>query len=79
MNCICWDTSARPEDPSNQAHCTRCREACARGTSALPQVWGGPLGVPLNAAPYNARAVDAWAMGVLMYLLVTGRYPFEVC
>ncbi|PNG99079.1 Serine/threonine-protein kinase SRK2J, partial [Tetrabaena socialis] len=28
-------------------------------------------------APYDPRSVDAWAMGVLLYLLVTGRYPFE--
>jgi serine/threonine protein kinase len=28
--------------------------------------------------PYDAKLVDAWAMGVLLYLLVTGCYPFEV-
>ena len=27
---------------------------------------------------YNPRAVDAWALGVMLYLLVTGCYPFEV-
>jgi hypothetical protein len=27
--------------------------------------------------PYCAKAVDAWSMGVLLYLLVTGIYPFE--
>jgi len=26
---------------------------------------------------YDARACDIWAMGVLLYLLVTGQYPFE--
>lgn len=31
-----------------------------------------------SALPYDAKAVDAWAMGVLLYLLVTGCYPFEV-
>lgn len=28
--------------------------------------------------PYDAKKVDAWAMGVVLYLLVTGTYPFEV-
>ncbi|GFH15541.1 protein kinase domain-containing protein, partial [Haematococcus lacustris] len=37
-------------------------------------VWTNTSGVPV---PYDARAVDAWAMGVLMYLLITGKYPFE--
>jgi serine/threonine protein kinase len=31
-----------------------------------------------KAPPYDAKKVDAWAMGVLLYLLVTGTYPFEV-
>ena len=26
---------------------------------------------------YDARACDVWAMGVLVYLIVTGQYPFE--
>ena len=27
---------------------------------------------------YNPRAVDVWALGVMLYLLVTGMYPVEV-
>lgn len=26
---------------------------------------------------YDARAIDVWAMGVMLYLLVSGQYPFE--
>lgn len=33
---------------------------------------------PGGGGKYDARAVDVWAMGVMMYLLVTGVYPFEV-
>lgn len=40
--------------------------AAGAGSPATPHV------------PYDAKAVDAWAMGVLMYLLITGKYPFEV-
>uniref|UniRef100_A0A383VK64 Protein kinase domain-containing protein n=1 Tax=Tetradesmus obliquus TaxID=3088 RepID=A0A383VK64_TETOB len=43
--------------------------AAAPGSSLLPH--GG------RAPPYDAKKVDAWAMGVLLYLLVTGTYPFE--
>ena len=35
---------------------------------------GGNGGTP----PYDAKAVDAWAMGVVLYLLLMGVYPFEV-
>ena len=35
---------------------------------------GGPGGGHAPPLPYDARRVDAWAMGVLMYLLVTGRW-----
>ncbi|GIL54081.1 hypothetical protein Vafri_9634 [Volvox africanus] len=41
------------------------------------QQMGYEIGTSVQTHPYDARRVDAWAMGVLMYLLVTGRYPFE--
>lgn len=47
-----------------------------------PQPSVGPAtgldGTTRQAPPYDAKKVDAWAMGVLLYLLVTGTYPFEV-
>mmetsp|Transcript_13713 Transcript_13713/g.34463 ORF Transcript_13713/g.34463 Transcript_13713/m.34463 type:complete len:384 (-) Transcript_13713:81-1232(-) len=30
-----------------------------------------------NGKMYDARAVDVWAMGVMLYLMVAGVYPFE--
>ena len=35
--------------------------------------------VPVEHTRYDPRAVDVWALGVMLYLLVTGTYPFEVC
>ncbi|KXZ41425.1 hypothetical protein GPECTOR_474g403 [Gonium pectorale] len=46
------------------------------GTPELLRRYGYGTGLE-SEHPYDARKVDAWAMGVLMYLLVTGRYPFE--
>ena len=37
-----------------------------------------PLQQQQTPPPYDAKKVDAWAMGVVLYLLVTGTYPFEV-
>ena len=48
-----------------------------------PELLGGAVGAGFPAlherrvGQYDARACDVWAMGVLLYLLVTGQYPFE--
>lgn len=48
-----------------------------------PELLGGTGGSSFAALQerrvghYDARACDVWAMGVLLYLLVTGQYPFE--
>lgn len=48
-----------------------------------PELLGGAAGSGFPAlqerriGKYDARACDVWAMGVLLYLLVTGQYPFE--
>lgn len=44
-----------------------------------PEMLGVVQSTPSNSgAKYDARAVDVWAMGVMLYLLVSGVYPFEV-
>jgi serine/threonine protein kinase len=54
-----------------QQRSQQMRAAAAAGAGSL-----SPHGE--KAPPYDAKKVDAWAMGVLLYLLVTGTYPFEV-
>jgi hypothetical protein len=44
-----------------------------------PAANAAPDAANANAAPppYDARAADAWALGVLLHLLLAGAYPFE--
>lgn len=54
---------------------------CRVGTPdyMAPEMLGVVPSTPSNSgAKYDARAVDVWAMGVMLYLLVSGVYPFEV-
>lgn len=54
-----------------------CGQGCVHGH------WEWQLVPPLTVAPhrlprsYSAAAVDTWSMGVTLYLLITGHYPFE--
>lgn len=59
-----------------------------------PELWDAPESTRLPGAggsgvvmsgvingkkvPYDARKVDIWAMGVTLYVLVAGAYPFQV-
>ena len=36
-----------------------------------------PSSYGANMMHYNPEAVDVWAMGVMLYLMLTGTYPFE--
>lgn len=55
------------------------------GSSHQPGHAGGPGGGGAGSGPggagmmmhYNPEAVDVWAMGVMLYLMLTGTYPFE--
>ena len=29
--------------------------------------------------PFDAAAADVWALGICLFLMVSGIYPFEVC
>jgi serine/threonine protein kinase len=64
---------------SNRMDCARTRFIGTADYMSPELIGVGPIGSPdLAPSPYNARAVDAWSMGVMLYLLVSGRYPFEV-
>ena len=42
-----------------------------------PELLSGPAGMANPNGRYDAVAVDVWAIGVMLYLCVTGVYPFE--
>lgn len=53
--------------------------AALKGLDGMPgRLPPHPLAQQAALPPYDAKKVDAWAMGVVLYLLVTGTYPFEV-
>jgi serine/threonine protein kinase len=39
---------------------------------------GAEGGEQQRVPPYDPRKVDTWAMGVLLYVIVAARYPFQV-
>lgn len=61
-------------------HASNTSERCA-SASDLQLLIGGPFTRPvpgsLRSGRYDARKVDAWAVGVMTSLLITGTYPFE--
>ena len=56
---------SRRIDPNNPLLSTRCGSE----DYAAPEI--------LLAQPYDGRATDAWALGVLLYALMEGRLPFD--
>ncbi|KAF6257642.1 kinase-like domain-containing protein [Scenedesmus sp. NREL 46B-D3] len=67
-----------PEMVRSQAKAQqRSQQLCAAAGAASAAVPGRLSPHAGKAPPYDAKKVDAWAMGVLLYLLVTGTYPFE--
>ncbi|KAF2456512.1 kinase-like domain-containing protein [Lineolata rhizophorae] len=55
-----------PDPPASPLLTTRCGSE----DYAAPEI--------LLGQPYDGRATDAWALGVLLYALMEGRLPFDV-
>ena len=56
---------SRPYDPSSPLLTTRCGST----DYAAPEIMLGQ--------PYDGRATDAWALGVILYCLLESRLPFD--
>ena len=39
---------------------------------------GGEQSLVMQSGTFCAAAADVWALGIMLYLLVSGIYPFEV-
>ena len=39
---------------------------------------GGDQSLVMQSGTFSAAAADVWALGIILYLLVSGIYPFEV-
>merc|ERR1719333_391552 len=50
---------------------TSCSNACGTLDYAAPEV------LTAKRRPYNPTKADVWSAGVVMYVLLTGFYPFE--
>jgi len=56
---------SRPYDPESPLLTTRCGST----DYAAPEI--------MLAQPYDGRATDAWALGVILYCLLESRLPFD--
>jgi len=63
---IDWGLST--SDPTN------CFKMCGTPAYAAPEMW-----TRSKAVPFDARGADVFSMGVILYALLFGRFPFLSC